>query len=183
MTKLKDLAQRLALRFRRGERGTASIEFVLVFPPIFILFVSAYEAGLAQIRSSMLERGLDTAVRDVRLATSSPPSYDELKEMVCAGAMLIPDCLSSLKLEMRRLDPRGTISVPRDADCIDREEEVDPVRSFVAGDENELMFIRACALFKPMFPQTGLGFQLHKDGNGEGEYSLVSMSAFVTEPK
>ena len=76
---------------------------------------------------------------------------------------------------------RDTVSMPGTADCSDSSEEVQPVRSFVNGQENELMILRACAKFDPIFPTSGLGKQLAKDGAGQA--ALIATSAFVQEPE
>jgi hypothetical protein len=44
-----------------------------------------------------------------------------------------------------------------------------------------MMLIRACTVFDPIFPGTGIGQQLPRDASGEG-YLIVSRSAFVNEP-
>jgi len=43
------------------------------------------------------------------------------------------------------------------------------------------MILRACAKFDPVFPTTGLGKHIDKDG--AGQYALTSISAFVQEPR
>ena len=103
---IRTLAKILRL-FRRSEEGSATVEFVLVFPMFMVLFTSAFEAGLMMTRHVMLERGLDMAVREVRLNTGAAPSPDQFKEMICEGAGIIPDCMNNLKLEMRPIDPRN----------------------------------------------------------------------------
>ena len=167
-------------RFRRREDGTASIEFVLVFPAFMILFLSAFEAGIMMTRHVMLERGVDMAVRRIRLETATAFTPLQVKTMICNAAGIIPDCLANTKLEMTRIDPRSWTDVPRVADCIDVADPFAPDRSFQNGVPNQMMVIRACSLFRPMFPGTGLGFQLpRKSGDF---YALVSSSAFVMEP-
>jgi hypothetical protein len=42
------------------------------------------------------------------------------------------------------------------------------------------MLIRACVKFKPVFPTTGVGKELEKDGTGRAR--MTSMAAFVQEP-
>lgn len=179
---IKSLAQHLG-QFWRQTRGSATIEFVIVFPAFMVLFVSAFEAGLMQIRATMLERGMDLAVREVRLSTGSTPTYEELKADICNGAALIPNCLESLRLEMRRIDPRQTMNVPVKAECVDRQQPVQPAVRYDVGAENDLMLLRACVLFRPLAPTTGLGFQLAGGEAGSGEYALVTMSAYVSEPQ
>lgn len=168
-------------RFRRNETGTATIEFVLVFPAFMILFCSAFEAGLLMTRQVMLERGLDMAVRAIRLGTDHDFTHDETKRMICNGAGIIPQCMTNLKLEMVPTNPRNWSDVQRNADCVDVDVPNTPVRQFQNGQQNQLMVLRACVLFKPFFPGTGLGFQLPRKSGGM--YALVSTSAFVMEPK
>ena len=59
-------------------------------------------------------------------------------------------------------------------------EDVQPVLEFTSGMDHDVMLVRACAVFDPMFPTTGLGLRLPKDETGA--YSLVASSAFVVEP-
>lgn len=167
-------------RFRKSEDGTATIEFVLVFPAFMILFVSAFESGLMMTRHVMLERGLDMAVREVRINTGAPFTHTQIKTMICNSAGIIPDCMDQLKLEMRPIDPRSWSNIPRQADCVNVAEPYEPPRNFILGGDNQIMILRACALFSPIFPATGLGFQMpRKSGDF---YAMVSTSAFVMEP-
>ncbi|MEM1301875.1 MAG: TadE family protein, partial [Pseudomonadota bacterium] len=52
---------------RRDTEGASSIEFVVVFPAAMIIFLSTFEAGMYLTRQVFLDRGLDMAVRDIRL--------------------------------------------------------------------------------------------------------------------
>ena len=66
------------------------------------------------------------------------------------------------------------------ADCVNRADDFTAVDQFTEGTDNEMMLVRACAIFDPIFPMTGLGFHLPKDNTGA--YALVSATAFVNEP-
>lgn len=168
-------------RFRRSEDGTATIEFALTFPAIMLVFMSSVELGMATFNHSMLERAVDMTVRDIRLGTGTAPQHDEMKNLICERAAFITECDKNLKLEMVQVDPRNWIGIDVEADCTDLSEEVAPVRNFDNGKENELMILRACAKINPVFPTTGIGKQIEKDG--AGQYALISTSAFVQEPK
>ena len=168
------------VRIRKDEDGNSTIEFVILFPLIMLMFFNAFESGLMMIRYVMLERGLDLAVRAIRLGTTIEVEAEDVKQMVCNGAGIIPDCLNAVKVEMVQVDPRAWVALPVEADCIDRNDPAAPARAFSAGGTNDLMVLRVCALFDPMFPLAGLGHQMAK--NGSGEYALVSTSAFVMEP-
>lgn len=175
MTLFNSLAKRL-----KDDRGTASIEFVIVFPFFLGVLLSSFELSLITMRETMLERALDLTVREIRLETGSAPQHDEIKTLVCERAPIIPDCEKNLRLEMVQIDPRNWVSPDEDFDCTDQSQEVQPVRNFVNGMDNDLMLLRACAKFTPTFPGAGLGKSLSKDAAGMA--ALVASSAFVQEP-
>lgn len=168
------------VRLRRDEEGNSTIEFVILFPLIMLMFFSAFESGMMMIRYVMLERGLDMSVRAIRLGTSVTVEADDVKQMVCNGAGIIPDCMNSIRVEMVQVDLTNWTDLPRTADCVDRNDPAKPLRAFGTGETNDLMVLRVCALFDPMFPLAGLGFQMAKEDGYR--YALVSTSAFVMEP-
>lgn len=168
------------LRFARREDGSMVIEFALWFPIFVALMGATIELGMIGVRHMMLERGLDIAVRQVKLNTGNPPQHDDLKEFICQEAAVIPDCLEVLKLEMRPLSLRDWAGIPAQADCVDRSQEVQPAAEYVPGAPHELMILRACAKFTPIFPTTAIGASLALDNNDE--YALVARNAFVQEP-
>ncbi|WP_137703093.1 TadE/TadG family type IV pilus assembly protein [Marimonas lutisalis] len=180
MMRFADIPRKLR-RWRRDERGTATVEFAIMFPIFVTLFLSAVELGMISFRHSMLERGLDMAVRDIRLGTGEEPSHDEIKQAICDFAGVLPSCTDNLRLEMILVDPRNYTPPQAEADCIDHSEEVTPLRSFVHGRSNQMMLMRACYVFSPVIPTAGLGYHLNKDGAGNA--AMFATSAFVQEPR
>ena len=173
--------KRLLRRFRREENGAAlMIEFVIFVPLIFSTFLMAVEMGVYSMRHMFLDRGLDMTVRYVRLNTNTPLTHGQLKDMICDYSGFLEDCDSTLRLEMQPLDPRAFASFDQSADCVDLSEPVEPVRGFILGREHELMILRACVKFKPVYPTTGLGYAAEKDGSGR--MRMISSAAFVQEP-
>lgn len=168
-------------RYRRSDDGSATIEFAITFPSLLFLVLSSVELGFVTLQHAMLERAMDMTVRDIRLGTGTAPQHDEIKDRICARAGFIADCSDNLRLEMIQVDPRAWASPPANPDCTDQSEDVEPVRNFINGQNNELMILRACAKIEPVFPTTGLGANMAKDG--AGFYALVSTSAFVQEPQ
>lgn len=178
------LLRRLA-GFGRDERGVATVEFVLIAPVFLTLFLSCFEAGVLMTRQVMLDRALDITVRGVRLGqfdTVDPNRmHEELKAAMCRLAMTGPACMADLKLEMQPVDPRAWSTIDAEADCVDREDADSlPATNFVPGAENQLMLLRACEVFDPFFPTTGLAAQIM---GPKGVYALVSSTAYVIEPK
>ena len=175
----------LCSRFWKCEEGTASLEFVLVFPVFFGFFLATYESGMISARHVMLERGVDIAVRDVRIGRISNPTRDILRARICEVARIIPDCENQLEIETFRRDPRSWVDINPTVQCIDRGKVARPVYNFTNGGNNQLIIIRACARIDPMLPTTGIGRAI-SDNNANsaagGSYALVSTAAFVVEP-
>lgn len=170
----------LLRRFKQDETGTASLEFVLVAPFFLGIMIFSIEMGFVTMRATFLERGLDMAVREVRLGTGTAPQHDDIKQIICDNSVIINDCENNLRLEMRSADIRNFNTLDAEADCTDQAEPAKPLRAFVPGQQNELMLLRACLKFRPLFPAGMLGSKLIGDGGGQA--SLIATTAFVQEP-
>ena len=170
--------------FRKRQEGTATIEFVILFPAFIFLFLTGFESGYYMVRNVMLERAVDVAVRDVRLGNGKVPGYEHLKAKICNAAGILPDCMNSLQIEMQPIpiEPGSTASVRGPAKCVDRLSTENPLTgtTYEVGDQNSMMMVRVCALAQPLFPSTGIGVGMRVDA--EGNYALVATSAFVNEP-
>lgn len=167
-------------RFARHEDGNPTVEFVIWFPFLFLFMYASFELSLLTMRHAMLERGLDIAVREIRLGTGTAPQHDDIKDAVCSNAIVVPDCDANLRLEMRPTDMRDWAGLPTEADCTDRSEEARPLRDFRPGVSNELMLLRACLKVSPLSPTSWFIDYLETDG--AGDVSIVATSAFVQEP-
>ncbi|MEO9518424.1 MAG: TadE family protein [Paracoccaceae bacterium] len=172
-------------QFGRKEDGQVAVEFVLAVPLVFTLFMTSVEMGIYAVRQMFLERGMDLAAREIRLATGSEPQHDDIKNNICGFAGFLPDCNSTLRLEMVRMDPRAfDQSIYGEPDCLDAPEPVtDPgdLRNFIPGNSHELVILRACYAFEPVFPTSGLGFAWAQDNSGRAH--MFASSAFVQEPQ
>lgn len=170
-------------RFRRECDATVTVEFALLIPLYFAFLVSTVELGLLNLRHSQLERALDIAVREIRLNTGSVQDHDDMRDLICELSGFVDNCESSLRLEMIQLDPFNWVDVDSTPDCISDPEEINSPRGFNRnGESNELMLIRACQRFEPIFSSWGLGEDL-ADADSYGLISLVATSAFVQEPR
>ncbi len=171
-------------RFWRRESGTASVEFVIVFPAFIAFLASASESGLLLSRYVMFERGVDVAVRAIRLSSGAPVDRDAIRDVICAQSMVFPDCQNNLLLEMTRIydaDNEVWTYPTTNTTCVDRTETVQPVTAFVSGQPNEIMLLRACMVVDLMFRDMWLGGALQKDASGG--YQIVTASAFAVEPR
>ncbi len=183
-------------RFRRREDGQATIEFVILFPAFVMIMLSSIEAGLMMARNVMLERGVDIAVRELRLGTPTPPTYEEFKQSICDNAIIFSDCDDLLQVALEPVDTGTWTGFPTQLACINEQthlSETNPINpiddtTFVGGGNNELMIVQACGLFDPFFPTTRFGMQMPRydadpdDDFVSEKFALVVTSAFVNEP-
>ena len=171
---------RMISRIWRDDSGTASVEFAFMVPLVLTFAAFSIELGAITLRSTMLERGLDIAVREVRLGTGAAPGHDALKSMICERALFIADCEAKLRLEMRPTDIRDFSPLDPVPDCVDADDPGKPLRDFQAGGQNRLTLMRACVKYTPIFPRVALGKALKQDSNGEA--TMVATTSFVQEP-
>lgn len=173
---------KLSRMFFKDEGGSSTIEFVIIFPLIITFFLMAFESAYYMIRSTMLERSVDLAVRDLRLGSPVVDDPEVLRQMVCDRSMLLPKCEETLILELQPVSTDTWAGVTDPTRCINRDSDLSPVlqANFERGTGNDLMYVRVCALADPVFPTTGLGAQLARTYNGE--YASTAISIFVNEP-
>jgi len=177
---MRRLLTYLARKLRR-EDGTATIEFVILFPFFIGIFTSAFEASLVSSRQIMLDRATEIAVRDLRLGITSTPTNDQLKADICNLAGIIPDCTNKLHIELEVVDKTTWAIRTGAVQCVDVDQNIIPAVNYSGGSQNDLMLVTVCAVFEPMVSTWGLGLLMPKV-NGGSYYALVSMSAFVNEP-
>lgn len=181
MTRLSRFLRRLAARLR-AEGGAVTADFVFAFPPIVLMLLASIEAGMVMTRAVMLERAVDMSVRDLRLGLVANPTHDRIKADICARMrLMLSNCNSVLLLELRPVSTATWNVFTNAPTCVDRTATVQPLTTFVPGESNEMMLVRACIIFDPYFPTTAFAAGMNLDASGG--YQLVAMSAFVNEPR
>lgn len=170
-----------SFRRRLGrEDGSATVEFVILFPAIMTLFLSAFEVSIYLTRSVMLERALDFNVRLLRLGELDPPTLAELKTRVCNDTLIFADCPNAIAIELLPV-PTDTWALPSESmTCVDRAATIQPVVEFELGQHNDVMVVRACAVLDPFFGTTPLVMNLPLDPTGGSVVAAASI--FVNEP-
>jgi Flp pilus assembly protein TadG len=168
-------------RFARAEDATATMEFVITFPVIMILFIGVFETSMIMTRQVMLERTLDQAVRILRLANGLTVTSQDIRTAICDNTGMLPNCETLLTIDLRRID-RSTYAVPNDDElCIERADlSATPANQFTVGADNELMLVRACMIVDRIFPFSGYGLNLTRDDSGG--LHMTAASVFVNEP-
>jgi len=165
--------------FIDDQSGNATIEFVIVFPVLMWFVMTIFETGFIATRSVLLERGLDIAVRNLRLGTDPVITHDTLRRSVCENSQILLNCERDLILEVVEYDAASAYP-QNQANCIDRTEEIEPTITFNPGGRNRIMFVRACMIIDPIFPGIGITLGLTKDSSGG--FQLVAYTAFMNEP-
>lgn len=173
--------KRLISGFFRREAGNATVEFVIVFPIIIMIFVAAFETAMLLTRQVMLERSLDSAVRYLRLTSGVSVTYDAIRDNICENTAMIADCENSLALDLRVIDQSSYALPDYQTMCLDEEGTVHPLTQFNPGGEDQLMLIRVCALVDRILPISGLGLELTRDD--QDNIHLIAATIFVNEPE
>jgi len=166
--------------FRGDDQGTSTLEFLMVFPIFCFLIMAAYEVGHFTTVSAMLDRGLDQAVRDVRIGRNPDVTLSSLRSATCQYSRRIRNCEERLHIQLQPIEARGFVAPAQVASCIDVTTGLAPLNEFVDGGANELMLVRACVVVDPVFPSAILGAGVTQ--NADSTYSIVTTSAFVNEP-
>jgi TadE-like protein len=173
--------------FLQDESGVATIEFLFMFPLLFLVFTATFESSMYMARHVMFERAVDLTVRQLRLGTMLNPSHQVLKETICRNGMLgnsITDCVNTMKIWMQPINT-GTFAMnapPRS--CVDKAQPINtddpPATEFAYGAENEIMLLRICIKVDPMFPTTAVSVKMPVEP--DGTRVLLVTSTFVNEP-
>jgi hypothetical protein len=171
-------------RFKKGQDGNATIEFVIFFPALMGLFLMGFESGYYMLRNVMLERSVDISVRDVRFSNNSLPDFVALKQNICKNAHILADCEDTIQIELQPVatEPGAVATLGNATQCRDVTSKDDPLdaTNYDIGQQNQMMLMRVCALSKPLFPSTR--FSAGMVGDTQGNYAIVATAAFVTEP-
>lgn len=176
------LRQPLPLRRAwRSEGGATSVEFVIVFPLMFTIFLASVDFGVTMLRQVMLDRAVDSAIREVRLGRISSDGSTQLSDLICQRSALLGNCSANIAVEMQRMEPESPVGLNAPFQCINEEQEITPALNFNAGASHDLMIIRVCVTANPLIRLTGwfTGLPI----NESGDYQLTARGVFVNEPR
>ena len=168
-------------RFFRREDGSATIEFAIFVPVVMLILFAGIEAGVITARHAMLERGMESTMRALRLGRIQPVTLDTLRERVCRNSVMLTNCRDTLLVELRRLDPDNVALPPGNAPCVNRSENTTPAVTLTPGVEHDLMLVRLCLIIDPLFPTSGRGLGLSLDDSGG--FRMTAASVYVNEPR
>ena len=173
--------KRLWHRFLRSEAGVATIEFTIAVPIVLSILFSSIDFGGVMLRQVSLDRGVDMAVREVMLGNVPTNGMSTLRTLICNQTLLIPNCESSLTIELRPINTTTWAGLNSPVRCINRSAAIQPTLTFNPSSGNQdLMLMRVCASADPFISMTGYILGLNR--STWGDYTVVSISAFTNEP-
>lgn len=171
--------------YRRKEDGSATVEFVLLFPLFMSIFLMGFESGFYMVRNVMVERAVDISVRDIRLGNGKVPQYEDIIERICDAAVVLPDCSETVHIHMEEvaITPGAIAALDDEARCLNyySDEPQFDGSEYEVGQANTMMLVQVCASVTPFFPTTGLGLRL-QNSELSGDMAIVATTAFVNEP-
>lgn len=173
--------------FLADESGEAAIEFLLVFPILFLIFTASFESSMFMARYVMFDRAVDLTVRQLRLGTFVNPTHQRVKEAICRSGMLvdsISECMRSMKIWMQPINTNTFAMTAPPRSCVDKSTKIvtdePPANEFTAGTDNDIMLMRICMKADPMFPTTAVSVKMPVDA--DGSYVMLVTTSFVNEP-
>lgn len=173
--------------FLGDERGTVSIEFVIVLPLLFVAVFSIIESGWLMTKFMMLDRAVDMTVRELRLGAIPDVTHDELKDRICDRSIIFADCREVLALDLSPVTAAAGFGTgigqtfATQATCVDRTDpDMEPSVTINPGTNGQNMLVRACIVVDPLLPGMGIGLRLPKDASGG--FRMIAVSAYRNEP-
>jgi len=169
----------LLSRFRRSELGSATLEFTIVVPVVFMMLFSSIDYGVVMLRQVFLDRAVEMTAREVRLGHVS--SFTDFRDRVCGRTILLNNCAQTIAIEMRVVDPANTAGMVQQAQCVNRREEIAPLLEFTPGGGlQELMLVRVCVAADPFLRLTGIVMGMSELPTGG--HAVIARTAWVNEP-
>jgi Flp pilus assembly protein TadG len=168
--------------FWQDETATATLELVIVFPLLLIVFIASFETALILTRQVFLERTLDMSVRVLRLAQGVVTDADTVRDTMCRNTSMLPNCSTLLTIDLQVID-RDNYDMPsNDQVCAGRGNDtvIAPDNEFQVGADNDFLLIRTCLIVDRIVPFSGFGLNLTRDDSG-GLHMMAS-TIFVNEP-
>lgn len=174
-------------QFLKDERGTATIEFLFVFPIIFTIFTASFESSLYMAKYVMFERSVDLVVRELRLGNGSALTHQTLKQVICRNGVMgssIDDCTNRMKIWMQPVNTADFNMAAPPNTCVEQASEINTevpdANEFAYGTDNDIMLMRICLKEWPLFPTTAVSVKMPPQP--DGSVAMIVTSVFVNEP-
>ena len=100
---------------RRGQSGTAAIEFAMIAPIFFLLLFASLETGMAYFANMVLQNGVNETARLIRTgqAQSQNMTKDQFRTKMCDEVKVLLSCDSNkLYVDVRAFASFGGSNAP-----------------------------------------------------------------------
>jgi hypothetical protein len=175
------LTHRLS-RFRKEESGAIyTLEFAVMFPLLLLALAFGVEFTTHAKRQFQVDRALEVTTRAIKLNTATSFTHQDIVETICNNSGGLKECSDRMRLEMTAVNPRNFQGLAPLPECENASADANPVDGWSLGEQHELMMLRACYKFSPVFPGFGLGALIGANDDGYGK--MIAVSAFVQEPE
>jgi Flp pilus assembly protein TadG len=174
-------------RFLKDDSGTATIEFLFVFPIIFTIFTASFESSLYMAKFVMFDRAVDLVIREIRLGNAMDPTHQTLKQNICRSGVLmesLAECMNKMRIWMQPVNTADFAMVAPPVTCVDQASNVNteepPANEFAWGTDNDIMLLRICMKEWPLFPTSAVSVKMPRQP--DGSVAMIVTSVFVNEP-
>ncbi|MFD2173630.1 hypothetical protein [Rhodobacter lacus] len=166
----------------RAEEGAVTIPALMWLVFFIGLMTASVELEMLTVKQTLLDRGVDMTTRILRLGIDDLPDHDTLKRSVCENMGFIGNCMDRLAIEVFPIDTTTWTSTgASEVMCTDSTSAAALSPQLQAGEPNQMMILRACLKIDTMMEVNPLASALTRDAGGQ--VALVSMTAFVNEPR
>jgi Flp pilus assembly protein TadG len=162
--------------FRRADKGSVAVEFALTAIPFFTLLFAILEAGLVFFANATLDGAVNDAARLIRTgqARDAAMTSAQMTQTICDRVALLPNCTTSLKLDVRTFTSFSNVTFPQ---MLDQNGNLTQSLKFQIGDAGDIVLVRAFYVWSIKSPMA-IGLN-----NLSGSSRLITSSAaFRNEP-
>jgi hypothetical protein len=178
--------------FRKSECGVVTTEHMLIYPFLFLIFFWMVTSGLVMMKWVMLEHGVDSVVRELRIfglpdnVTTNEQAHGYLKAKICTKVEVLSECETSLLLQVTTIRANKDVS-PDAVPCHESPVEIAPLTDLPLVEDGsrsyanlqDVMHIKACVALNPILP---LQYLLPLTSDNKGQIWLIAESVYVNEP-
>lgn len=155
----------------KDSAGSAAVEFALVAPPFLALMMSTFEVGWFYFATSQIDAAAIEAARTIRTGQVQQANggvgltKQEFYDQVCPSVAVFGNCSSILTVEVDTFPDFSSLAADTSSTvCTNDEPATIAALSYNPGDENEIVRLRVCLLYKTINPTIGVNVSETADG-------------------
>ena len=103
-------------RQKRGQRGSAAVEFAMIATPFLFMLFGIFEIMLIFFVQTTLEAAISEEARKIRTgqaqSTTAPITKEQFKANVCGRMMGLGNCATRLFVQVQNQPTAGTLPTP-----------------------------------------------------------------------